>query len=187
MPPVLPVLPTLTVLLGGARSGKSALAVELARCQSREVVYVATATALDDEMAARIARHRAERPGGWTTLEEPLDLVGALERGHDAMVVVDCLTLWTSNLLELGAGDEEVVARATTAAARAAGRDAPTVAISNEVGMGVHPETALGRRYRDVLGRVNQVWAAAADASLLLVAGRAIRLDDPWHHLAGSP
>jgi len=176
----------LTLVLGGARSGKSALAVELARRQDRPVVYVATASAGDDDMAARIERHRGERPDHWTTIEEPIDLSGALERSAGSMVVIDCLTLWTSNLLECGTTDDEVTARATSVASRAIRRDAPTVAISNEVGMGIHPETPLGRRYRDVLGRVNQAWAAAAGTSLLLVAGRAVRLDDPWLHLVDT-
>jgi adenosyl cobinamide kinase/adenosyl cobinamide phosphate guanylyltransferase len=173
----------LTVLVGGARSGKSSLAVELGRRHVGDVVLIATALASDDDLAERIDRHRAERPD-WPTVEEPLDLEAALATVDEhAFVIVDCLTLWVSNLLWRGRADDEVVALAARAAERAARRTGPTVAITNEVGLGVHPETALGRRYRDVLGRVNQVWAAAADRSLLLVAGRALRLDDPWEVL----
>ena len=95
------------------------------------------------------------------------------------MAIVDCLTLWVNNVLRRGDPDDKIEAAATAAAEVAAGRDAPTVAVSNEVGLGVHPETELGRRYRDVLGRVNQTWAQRAGRTLLLVAGRAVRLDDP--------
>lgn len=169
----------LTLLLGGARSGKSSLAVELGRRHGGDVVVIATAVALDDDLAERIERHRAERPG-WPTVEEPLELERALaEAPHDALVIVDCLTLWVSNLLWQGRADDEIAELARAAATRAASRRGPTVAISNEVGWGVHPETALGRRYRDVLGRVNQTWAGAAERAFVLVAGRVVRLDDP--------
>lgn len=180
-----------TLLLGGARSGKSAFAVELGRAQSARVTYVATAPAVDDDMRDRIERHRAERPATWTTIEEPLDLGGALaavdERDADGFVIVDCLTLWTSNLMLEGHSDEQIGAMAVEVAGYCARRTAPVVTISNEVGLGVHPETELGRRYRDVLGRVNQHWAAAADTALLMVAGRALRLEtarDLASHLA---
>lgn len=173
---------TLTLLLGGARSGKSALAVELGRRHAAaggDVVYLATAPRIDDDMDRRIERHRRERPADWRTLEEERDLTDALDRAGDALAIVDCLTLWTSNLSWHGATDEEVVARAADDARRASSRPAPTVVISNEVGLGVHPETELGLRFRDLLGRVNQAWAAVADTTLLLVAGRAVRLDEP--------
>jgi adenosylcobinamide kinase/adenosylcobinamide-phosphate guanylyltransferase len=170
----------LTVLLGGARSGKSALAQRLAGRWDGPVTVVATGQARDAEMAERIARHRAARPAGWETVEEPLELAAALAAcGRDTLVVVDCLTLWVSNLLEQGLTDAEVGARAGTAAAVAAGRTAPTVAVSNEVGSGIVPAEPLARRYRDLLGQVNAVWAAAADRALLLVAGRALPLTDP--------
>jgi adenosylcobinamide kinase / adenosylcobinamide-phosphate guanylyltransferase len=170
----------LTLLLGGARSGKSALAVELGRRHHGAVTFVATSpAALDDDLSGRIARHRAERPG-WPTIEEPLDLAGALAAAGDDLAIVDCVTLWVSNLMARGDRDADVEALAASTAAAAAGRAAPTVVITNEVGLGVHPSTDLGRRYRDLLGRVNQCWAAAADNALLLVAGRAIRLTDPW-------
>lgn len=175
---------SLTLLLGGARSGKSALAVEIGRRHAGAVTFLATAPVIegDGDLAARVARHRAERPP-WPTIEEPLDVAGALARaGHD-LVVVDCLTLWVSNLLHRGDSAAEIEALSATTAAAAAARQAPTVVISNEVGLGVHPETDLGRHYRDVLGRVNQQWAAAADVALFLVAGKAIPLTDPWTYL----
>jgi adenosylcobinamide kinase / adenosylcobinamide-phosphate guanylyltransferase len=98
-------------------------------------------------------------------------------------VIVDCLTLWTSNLMWLGRSDAEIDELAATVAERAAGYGRPVLAITNEVGLGVHPETHLGRRYRDVLGRVNQRWVAAAEQSVLLVAGKAVELRDPWDFL----
>lgn len=173
----------LTLLIGGARSGKSSFAVDIGHrhhAAGIAVTYVATASALDDDMAQRIERHRAERPSAWATIEETTDLIGALDRVGAGLAIIDCLTLWTANLMLQDHSDESIDRLATTAAARAAARDDPTLVISNEVGLGVHPDTELGRRYRDVLGRVNQVWAAEADTTLLMVAGRATRLDDAW-------
>jgi adenosylcobinamide kinase / adenosylcobinamide-phosphate guanylyltransferase len=170
----------LTVLLGGARSGKSALAQRLAGRWNGPVTVVATGQARDDEMAERIARHRAARPAGWKTVEEPLELEAALAAcGGNTLVVVDCLTLWVSNLLERGLTDAEVEARSRAAAATAAGRRAPTMAVSNEVGSGIVPAEPPARRYRDLLGQVNAAWAAEAGQALLLVAGRAVPLLDP--------
>jgi len=178
----------LTVLLGGARSGKSALAQRLAGRWDGPVAVVATGQARDAEMAERIARHRAARPAGWETVEEPLELEAALAAcGRDAFVAVDCLTLWVSNLLERGLTEAEVDARARSAASVAAARVAPTVAVSNEVGSGIVPADPLSRRYRDLLGQVNAVWAAAADHALLLVAGRAVPLSDPLALLGPAP
>ncbi|MBA3286677.1 MAG: bifunctional adenosylcobinamide kinase/adenosylcobinamide-phosphate guanylyltransferase [Acidimicrobiia bacterium] len=168
----------ITLLLGGARSGKSALAVELGRRHEGPVVFVATCPPLDDELAERIARHRADRPD-WPTVEEPLDVAPVVAGAGDALVVVDCLTLWVSNLMRRGDDDASILAAATELANVAAGRGAPTIVVSNEVGMGIHPAQELGRRYRDVLGNVNRIVAGVASTTLLLVAGRAVRLDDP--------
>ena len=177
----------ITLLLGGARSGKSSLAVEIGERSGAPVCFVATAPAIDDDMASRIERHRAERPTGWTTVEEPLDLVAALRTiDEHTLVIVDCLTLWVSNLMYAKHGDDAIRDAALATSALAAARSGLVVAVSNEAGMGIHPETALGREYRDTLGRVNQIWAAAATTSLLLVAGRAIELTDPWSHLPGA-
>jgi adenosylcobinamide kinase/adenosylcobinamide-phosphate guanylyltransferase len=168
----------LTLLLGGARSGKSALAVQAAKDWNGPVLFVATGTPGDEEMAARIARHRAARPADWITVEEPIGLVTVLrDAAADHLVLVDCLSLWVANLLEQGWEDMAVESEARTAAAVAASRDSPTVAVSNEVGLGVVPATPLGRRYRDVLGRVNAIFAAEADESNLVVAGRRLRLE----------
>jgi adenosylcobinamide kinase/adenosylcobinamide-phosphate guanylyltransferase len=168
----------LTFLVGGARSGKSALAVRLASEWEGPVSFVATAEAREDgELAARIARHRRERPAAWRTSEEPLDLVGELTRSpEDAFVVVDCLTFWAANVLEAGWSEEELEQAAVDAASLAARRESPTVVVSNEVGMGVVPTTPLGRTFRDVLGRVNALFAERADRALLVVAGRTLEL-----------
>ncbi len=176
----------LTLLIGGARSGKSSLAVDIGHRHDAAglgVTYVATAPAVDDDMGERIARHRAERPGSWTTIEEGVDLLAALESAGEGLVIVDCLTLWISNLMWRDRTDDEIRFSADATARVAAGRPGPTVAITNEVGLGIHPEGELGRRYRDVLGWVNQAWAREAATNLLLVAGRATVLDDPWTHL----
>jgi adenosyl cobinamide kinase/adenosyl cobinamide phosphate guanylyltransferase len=176
----------LTFLIGGARSGKSALAVELATHHAGAVTYVATSPRIagDADLDDRIDAHRAERPASWTTIEEPHDLGAAFQLATDSFVIVDCITLWVSNLLWRGDADDAVISAAAAAATTAAARAAPTVVISNEVGLGVHPETDVGRHYRDLLGRVNHVWATAADRALLLVAGRALALNDPREVLA---
>jgi len=165
----------MTLLLGGAASGKSRSAAALAARTGRSVTVIATAEALDDEMAARIARHRRERPQGWAVIEEPLDLTGAVERARGA-TIVDCLTLWVSNLLGDDLGDEEIADRAAAAAKACAVRPEPTIVISNEVGSGIVPMHPLARQYRDVLGRVNAMFADEADVVALMVAGRAVRL-----------
>lgn len=162
---------SLTLVLGGARSGKSALAVKLASEWEGPVTFIATGEAGDDEMAERIRRHREDRPRDWTTLEEPVELASALESAPpDAAVVVDCLSLWVANVF-----DDDVEARNERAVAAAKNR-ARSIVVSNEVGLGVVPVSELGRRYRDVLGRVNAQWAAAADEALFVVAGKTLRL-----------
>ena len=168
---------SLTFLLGGARSGKSALALRLARDERAPVTVIATAEAGDDEMRERIRLHRAERSGTWTTVEEPLALGTALASvDSGGVVIVDCLSLWVANLVERGDGDAEVEEQSRAAVARVAERSGTTIAVSNEVGLGVVPATPLGRRYRDLLGRINVEWAHAADRALLVVAGRALPL-----------
>jgi adenosylcobinamide kinase / adenosylcobinamide-phosphate guanylyltransferase len=167
----------LVLLLGGARSGKSALAVEIARQSGGDVVLVATAEARDDEMRERIARHRAERPEEWRTIEAPTDIEDALAAAApDACLILDCLSLWVANLLEGGPAEGELEELAEEIALRASTRPGLTIAVSNEVGLGVVPATPLGRRYRDLLGCVNAIWAGAADEALLVVAGRVLPL-----------
>ena len=167
----------LTVLLGGARSGKSRLAVELAVAAGAPVTFVATGEAGDEEMAARIALHRAERPSDWVTVEEPYALAAALAAAPPSdTVVVDCLTLWAANALARDAAPDIVLAAATSAAAAAASRAALTIAVSNEVGLGIVPLDALSRAYRDLLGSVNRIWVDASADAAFVVAGRALRL-----------
>ena len=170
----------LRLLLGGARSGKSALAVRLAESWDGPVVVVATAEARDRDMTERIEQHRRDRPAGWTTVEEPLDLVAALGTAPaDAFVLLDCLSLWVANTMEAGWGEDRIDEAARALARLLAGRSSPSVVVSNEVGLGVVPATELGRIYRDVLGRVNAVFAEAADSAQLIVAGRALDLGTP--------
>jgi adenosylcobinamide kinase / adenosylcobinamide-phosphate guanylyltransferase len=168
----------LTLLLGGARSGKSALALRRAQTFAGPVAFIATAEPRDAEMAARIALHREERPAAWTTIDAPMELAEAVAMAPErACVVVDCLSLWVSNLLERGDEDEAIALHAVEAARVAAGRSAPTIAVTNEVGMGIVPANRLARHYRDVLGRVNAIWADQAAEAALVVAGRQLPLE----------
>jgi adenosylcobinamide kinase/adenosylcobinamide-phosphate guanylyltransferase len=178
--------PRLTLLTGGVRSGKSARALTLAheRSRGRPVLFVATAQAFDDEMRARISTHKSERPSSWQTLEEPIELAERLgshvashvaSRDDCAVIVIDCLTLWVSNVLLSLSDDADadgiIADRVRTLLAVIRDLRTPTIIVTNEVGLGVVPATALGRRYRDALGRANQLVAAAADEVILLVSG----------------
>jgi adenosylcobinamide kinase/adenosylcobinamide-phosphate guanylyltransferase len=159
-----------TLVLGGARSGKSAFAEKLVGDSGLAKVYLATATAGDDEMKLRIARHRTQRGEGWTTVEEPLALVDALTREatRGRAVLVDCLTLWLSNLM-LAERDPDVEARRLTRFLGVARY--PVVLVSNEVGLGLVPDTPLGRRFRDAQGRLNQIVAALVPNVVFIAAG----------------
>lgn len=162
---------TVTLVLGGARSGKSRLAEQLiADSAAARRLYLATATAGDAEMAERIAHHRARRGAGWQTVEEPLALGERLAEHANAgsAVLVDCLTLWLSNLMHAGRDVEIETARLTGVLGHAAGE---IVLVSNEVGLGLVPETPLGRAFRDAQGRLNQAVAAAADRVVFVAAG----------------
>jgi adenosylcobinamide kinase / adenosylcobinamide-phosphate guanylyltransferase len=166
----------LTVILGGARGGKSAHALQLAN-QGKHVLFVATAEAGDDNMASRIARHRAERPSHWSTIEEPCDLATALQpvaAKYDT-IIIDCLTLWVSNVLLRHNTDEraEHILRdgADALLSLIAQRPARWIIVTNEVGFGIVPHTELGRAYRDVLGKINQQIVARASQVTLMVAG----------------
>jgi adenosylcobinamide kinase / adenosylcobinamide-phosphate guanylyltransferase len=168
---------SLLLLIGGARSGKSRLAAEIAAEWSGPVAVIATGEARDDEMAERIRMHRAQRPQAWATIEEPVDLEAAMMSvSEEALSVVDCLTLWVSNLIEKGLGDDDIEARARSAAGFAAARGGDTVVVTNEVGSGIVPTNTLARRYRDLLGNVNSIWAEHADRSALVVAGQILPL-----------
>ncbi|SHH51778.1 bifunctional adenosylcobinamide kinase/adenosylcobinamide-phosphate guanylyltransferase [Bradyrhizobium erythrophlei] len=159
-----------TLVLGGARSGKSAFAEKLIGDSGLARIYLATAAAGDDEMKARIAHHRVQRGEGWTTIEEPLALVDALTREaiHGRVVLVDCLTLWLSNLM-LAERDPDIEARRLTRFLAVA--KYPVVLVSNEVGLGLVPDTPLGRRFRDAQGRLNQIVAACVPNVVFIAAG----------------
>jgi len=175
----------LLLILGGARSGKSDYAQRLAEQCGDKVLYVATATAGDDEMKTRIAAHRGARPAHWRTLEAPLDVASALEAAicDTEVVLLDCLTLLVSNIT-IRAGDDpsmsvveqEVLAEMESLLAVWASHDATLIVVSNEVGMGIVPAYPLGRLYRDALGRANQWLAARADEVILLIAGVPVEL-----------
>ena len=193
--PTLP--PRLILILGGARSGKSAFAERLAASSGQPVAFIATATASDDEMRARIARHRASRPRDWHTLEEPLDLARAVRQAAELadVVLLDCVTLWLGNVLLQASGqyekdDEGEVEFHTTsrlfderalkeieallAVVKSLAPNKTLIVVTNEVGLGVVPAYPLGRLYRDTLGYVNQRLAQAADHVYLMVAGIAV-------------
>jgi adenosylcobinamide kinase/adenosylcobinamide-phosphate guanylyltransferase len=160
------------LVLGGARSGKSRFVVETHAADAR-VVFVATAQAGDGDMAVRIARHRAARPRHWLTVEEPYDVVARLRElaGRADTVVVDCLTVWVGNRLLRGDSDVAILDGAAELVGFVAERRCALTLVSNEVGEGVHPSTAIGRKFRDLLGFVNQRVAAACDRVTLMVAG----------------
>jgi adenosylcobinamide kinase/adenosylcobinamide-phosphate guanylyltransferase len=169
----------LTVLLGGARSGKSELSSRLASAAERPVVVLVTGEGRDEEMAERIRRHRAARPSTWQTVEAPRSILGALrDVNPDAFVVLDCLTLWVSNAVEAGLLEDEIVDEAREIATTLAKRDAPAVVVTNEVGLGIVPTNELARRYRDTLGRVNTAFVGDAERAFLVVAGKALSLQD---------
>jgi adenosylcobinamide kinase/adenosylcobinamide-phosphate guanylyltransferase len=159
--------PPLTLVLGGARSGKSRHAENLVTALPPPWTYVATAQALDDEMTARIAEHRSRRDRRWRTIETPRDVAAAIE-GADGAVLVDCLTLWLSNLMLAGADVDAETKRLEQVITRAAH---PAVLVANEVGLGIVPDNALARRFRDAAGRLNQSMAVRAQRVVLMVAG----------------
>ena len=162
-----------TLVLGGARSGKSRFAESLGQSAQATRTYIATAEAFDTEMQERIARHRLERGGGWTTVEAPLDLVAALKSCGEGFVLVDCLTLWLNNLIYRERDIEAEIGELCAALAATAN---DVVLVSNEVGYSIVPENPLARRFRDEQGLVNQRIAAVADEVYLVAAGLALPL-----------
>jgi adenosyl cobinamide kinase/adenosyl cobinamide phosphate guanylyltransferase len=166
-------VPKLTLVLGGARSGKSRYAESLISTLPSPWLYVATAEAGDEEMTARISTHRARRGPDWRTIEAPRHLVAALQKAGTMPVVVDCLTLWLSNLMLADIDIEEETAYLERALAAAA---APVVLVANEVGSGIVPDHPLGRKFRDLQGMLNQRIAARADHVVLMVAGLPLAL-----------
>lgn len=163
------------LVLGGARSGKSRYAQQRAEALPGELIFIATAQALDEEMAARIARHRADRGKRWHTIEAPLDIAAAIaaESRPDRVVLVDCLTLWASNLMFAERDHREQAKQLAEAIEDAAG---PVILVANEVGLGIVPDNALARRFRDVAGEINQIVAAAAHEAVFMAAGLPLKL-----------
>lgn len=191
------VISELIVILGGARSGKSAFAERLAASKGQSVAFIATATAGDDEMRERIARHRASRPKGWYTIEEPLEVARAVRKAAELadVLLLDCITLWLGNVLLQTSGldekDDELEVEfhtrsklfdesalkeieAMLAVVKSLGPNKTLIVVSNEVGFGVVPAYFLGRLYRDTLGYVNQRLAQVADRVYFMVAGLAV-------------
>jgi adenosylcobinamide kinase / adenosylcobinamide-phosphate guanylyltransferase len=183
--------PRFVLILGGARSGKSTFAQRLAANSGRSVAFIATATASDDEMRERIAHHRAARPAGWQTIEEPLDIALAVRRAAALadVLLLDCITIWLANwmtqqdhaehhaLLPAGKLQDNQALSAVDAlldAVVSLPENKTLIAITNEVGLGIVPDHPLGRAYRDTLGYVNQRLAQAADRVYLMVAGLAV-------------
>lgn len=162
-------------VLGGARSGKSRYAQQRAEALAGRHVFIATAEAWDDEMAERIARHRADRDARWETVDAPRGLAAALDAANDtgAVVLVDCLTLWASNLLLADADMEAATAELADAITRFEG---DLILVANETGLGIVPDNALARRFRDAAGRINQAVAAIAGEVMLVVAGLPMRV-----------
>ncbi|MGB5755685.1 MAG: bifunctional adenosylcobinamide kinase/adenosylcobinamide-phosphate guanylyltransferase [Acidimicrobiales bacterium] len=170
--------PGLTLLLGGARSGKSDLAVELGRSWLGPVTFAATAEPIDDDMTRRIDRHRLDRPGTWQTIEAPcFGVDGLADVPPSSLLILDCLTLLVSNLMLAELDQSSIDTHIGDLAKRLSAREGPSIVVSNEVGMGIHPETPLGRAYRDRLGTANRIVADEAASALLLVAGRAVPLE----------
>ena len=162
-------LPPLTLVIGGARSGKSAFAEGLVTASGRARRYIATAEAWDDEMRNRIARHQRDRGPAWTTVEAPLDLAAALAGARsDEAVLVDCATLWLTNHL---LAEHDLAAETAGLLAALAASPAPVVIVSNETGWGIVPENALARRFRDEQGRLNQRLAAVSGLVVTVIAG----------------
>lgn len=162
---------------GGVRSGKSAYAVARARALGPRRAFLATARAYDDELRERIRRHQQERAGDFTTIEEPRELAGALPRlaGFD-VAVIDCVTLWLANQLVDGVAPAAIEESAAQLAGALHAAPCHVIVVTNEVGMGVHPETALGRTFRDLAGRTHQALARVADEVHLAVLGTLLRL-----------
>lgn len=165
------------LITGGARSGKSRFAEGLAK-GFRRVVYLATAEALDDEMSQRIARHRSGRPASWRTIEEPIRVSEAIEACRDGteVVLLDCVTLWISNLIGSKLSDEAVLGRVGALAEVVGSAPCTVLAVTNEVGLGIVPANPMARRFRDLAGQANQMLAQSMDRVYFLAAGCPLRL-----------
>lgn len=173
--------PRLIFITGGARSGKSVFAEMLAGKFGKKIAFIATAQALDEEMAERIARHRVNRPAQWKTYEGPIDIEGVLDRAqreNNEVIIIDCLTVFISNLMREknyqiseDADVREILDQIKKVAKKASVLSPLIIVVSNEVGMGIVPENRVSRSYRDILGKANQVMASEADQVILMVSG----------------
>ncbi len=168
----------LILITGGARSGKSSYALKLARSQKRKVVYIATAAPLDSEMKRRIRLHRKARRKDWLTIEEPLDILKAAKKiSRDKVVIIlDCLTLLISNLMLGGFKDAAIYKRIKSIATALKKSAELSIVVTNEVGSGIVPDNELGRRFRDLQGKGNQIVSEAADRVYLLVSGIPVKI-----------
>lgn len=166
------------LVTGGARSGKSRLAHELAINRGGDVVFIATAAARDDEMRERIEQHKRSRPPHWKTVEEEVDLVGAMEAlaGEPKTIIIDCITLWISNLMEQGHGNEDILQEIERFRMTLLQTPHAAILVTNEVGSGIVPENARARRFRDLAGEANQMLASCADECYLMAAGIPVRI-----------
>lgn len=160
-------------ITGGARSGKSSFAEKLALKKAKVRVYIATMQGLDEEMKERIALHKKQRGPGWSTIEEPLELLFALKNNDKKgrVLLIDCLTLWVSNRMMKGQKEKEILKAATEVAEFCKCAKAEVIAVSNEVGMGLVPDNKLGRDFRDIQGRVNRIFAERAANMYFVVSG----------------
>jgi adenosylcobinamide kinase/adenosylcobinamide-phosphate guanylyltransferase len=173
-------MPELILITGGARSGKSRYAVELALKISPQVTFIATASPLDSEMRKRIEIHQRSRPSQWQTIEEGKDVASILFRinSPEKVVIIDCLTLLISNLLLEGKKEKEILNQVKAIAEKGRKFNRVTIVVSNEVGWGVIPSTSLGRNFRDIAGAANQIIAARANQVWLLVCGIPYKLKE---------
>ena len=164
-------------ITGGARSGKSTLAVELARKRRGPVVFVASCEPADIEMRERVRKHRRDRPAAWKTIEEPVDLAGAVRSASSAgVVIVDCLTLWVSNLMARRMKEPEILRLTADLTDAARKGKASVIIVSNEVGWGIVPTNKTARLFRDIAGRVHQAVARESDEVYLTVAGLPVKI-----------
>lgn len=168
----------LILVTGGVRSGKSNYAQHLAKSFKSEVIYIATAEALDSDMKERIRRHKKSRDKSWVTIEEPIDVLGAVKKlsARRRVVLLDCLTLFISNLILKGLSDKAIYTEVRSILKGLRLKSDAAIIVTNEVGSGIVPDSKLGRRFRDLQGRVNQIISGEADSVYLLVSGIQIKI-----------
>lgn len=163
-------------IIGGARSGKSAFALKLADGMEGTKTYIATAQAYDAEMQERIRNHKDERGQEWHTFEEPLEVAATIKKTESGVALLDCVTLWLTNLMGAELKDSEIISKAAGLASVCRQSEANIVIVSNEVGQGIVPDNPLARRFRDLSGKVNQILAECADEVYFVAAGIPIKM-----------